>query len=97
MYFAPDNTMKGITQQDNKVAPISGKWAVSGNQICLDSKSKSKDCWKYWKDGDRIYTLWSTRSYGPKLDAKNDYNEDEVKHLQDGDLASEKYTQAGGK
>jgi len=92
MYFAPDKTMKGVAQE----RPISGRWSVSGNQICLQIKER-KDCWKYWRDGDRIFTIWAVRSYGPKLNPADDYTQDEVNHLQNGDLASEKYTQAGGK
>ena len=92
MFFSPDKSMKGVAEG----RPISGRWSVSGNQICLQTNN-GKDCWKYWRDGDRTFTLWAVRSYGARLNPADDFTQDEVTHIQAGDLASDKYMQAGGK
>lgn len=99
-FFASDDTMKGVYTDGSKTLPANGKWVVSNNELCLTTSKQGKDgkdCWKWWKDGDTLYALWSTRSYGPKVDAQNDYSSDESAHLHDGDLVGDKYTQAGGK
>jgi hypothetical protein len=91
-YYAPDHTFRGAALGK----PVSGKWSVNANQFCMQNNIGAKDCWKWWSDGSTKIALWVVRSYGNKLDEKNDYSSDEINHLQPGDHGTELYKQAGG-
>lgn len=96
-YFAPNHNTRGVFE---KKIPYSGTWAVKDNEVCMvntvkgDTK-KNTDCWKYWKSGKKVLTLWSVHYDGSKPDEKNGYY-NEVAALKPGDLVAATYVKVGG-
>ena len=96
-FFAPDGGVIGYNSKEK--VTFSGSWSVSSNRNCMkvawkSTKSadsgKSSDCWQWYKDGKKIWTLWSTRYDGSKP-KKDDYYQGEVKSLKAGDKVSKEY------
>lgn len=88
--------MKGFNLEGK--ATYTGRWSVNNNVVCMkvnwkaikgSDKGTSTDCWTWFVQGKRLYTLWSTRYDGSKP-KKNDYYQGENKTLKKGDLASKK-------
>jgi hypothetical protein len=101
VYFAPDGTAKGVLGKPKITGVLMGTWAVSGNEICLyafrqNEGASFRDCYKYWRDGKRLVTLWSAHSDGTPVDDKDGYYAGEEERLKPGDLVSDKYAAAGG-
>jgi hypothetical protein len=99
-YFAPDGSLKGYLGKPKVKTTFKGKWTVTDNEICMDFTTQdgfsSTDCWKYWRSGKDILTLWSRHFDGSKVDDVNGYYKNEVAKLKNGDLVSAKYAEAGG-
>ena len=99
-YFAPDGTVKGYLGKPVVKTTFKGTWKVTGNEICMEfstpKDSGLSDCWKYWRNGKDVITLWSRHYDGSKADEANGYYKNEVAKLKAGDLVSAKYAEAGG-
>jgi hypothetical protein len=99
-YFAPDGTVKGYVGKPKIKSTFKGNWAVSDNEVCMEFSTQdgfnSTDCWKYWRSGKDILTLWSRHFDGSAVDDVNGYYKNEVAKLKAGDLVSAKYAEAGG-
>ncbi len=63
---------------------------VSWKKIKSGDSGTATDCWKWYKDGKKIWTLWSTHYDGSKP-KKGDYYQSEAKILKAGDKVSEEY------
>jgi hypothetical protein len=101
IYFAPDGTDKGVWGKPKTITAFMGTWSVSGNEICIYAFRKNapvtlRDCYRYWRDGKRLVTLWSNRSDGAAVDESDGYYSGEEDKLKPGDLVSDKYDAAGG-
>ena len=64
-YFAPDGTVKkGYLGKPVVKTTFKGTWKVTGNEICMEfstpKDSGLSDCWKYWRNGKDVITLWSS-------------------------------------
>ncbi|RWP36846.1 DUF995 domain-containing protein [Mesorhizobium sp.] len=96
-FFAPDGTVIGYNLKAK--VTFTGSWAVSSNRNCMNiiwkkiksgDSGKVSDCWEWYKDGKKIWTLWSTRYDGSKP-KKGDYYQGEAKILKAGDKVSGEY------
>lgn len=101
VYFAPDGTAKGVLGKPKTTGATMGTWAVSGNEMCLyafrqHEGATFRDCYKYWRDGKRLLTLWSGHSDGTPVDLRDGYYTGEEDKLKPGDLVSARYAAAGG-
>jgi hypothetical protein len=97
-FFAPNGTVIGYNLKEK--VTFTGSWAVSSNRNCMNvswkkiksgDTGKSTDCWQWYKDGKKIWTLWSTHYDGSKP-KKGDYYQGEAKILKAGDKVSGEYT-----
>ena len=95
-YFAPDKTVRGFNLEGE--VTYTGRWSVKENAVCMKVNWKAikgadsgtgTDCWTWFFQGKKLYTLWSTRYDGSKP-KKNDYYQGENKTLKNGDLVSKK-------
>jgi hypothetical protein len=101
VYFAPDGTAKGVLGKPKITGVSMGTWAVGGNEICIYAFRRNegatfRDCYRYWRDGTRILTLWSSHGDGSAVDEKDGYYAGEEDKMKSGDRVSEKYSAAGG-
>jgi hypothetical protein len=101
IYFSPDGSVKGIAGKPVAKEAIEGTWSVISNEICVYTfKSKQPgsfcDCYQWWRIGRRAFSLWTRRSDGSTVDAKNDYRVGEEGNLKIGDLVSTRYGAAPG-
>ena len=96
-YFAPNGTTKNVSKQGKWVG--NGTWTVRGNRICMKTKGTSfssgkawsvRDCWSWFRDGKKTWTLWSVRFNGEKP-SKKDYYTGEAKKLKTGDRTKRRY------
>lgn len=96
-FFAPDGSVTGYNTKEK--VTFSGSWTVSSNRNCMNitwqkfkssDSGKSSDCWDWYKDGKKIWTLWSVRYDGSKP-KKGDYYQGEIKNLKAGDKVSKGY------
>jgi hypothetical protein len=100
-YFAPDNKVKGIFGEKAKRVTYSGEWSAADNEVCMKNRPKGDpalytDCWKWWRSGKKLLTLWSVHYDGSKADEKNGYYDKEAKALKKGDLLTKEYEELGG-
>jgi hypothetical protein len=99
-FVATTGTTKGVYGKPKIIDTFTGTWTVSDNQFCMEnvsphSASPARECIKLWRDGRRIYTLWSERSDGVAVDEVNGYTPYLPKTRQ-GDVVSQRYQKAGG-
>jgi len=99
-FIAADGTTKGITGKPKIVDTFTGTWSVTDNEFCIErhgvvQTTPAKDCTKLWRDGYRVFTLWSTRSDGAVVDEVNGYLPYGPK-TRAGDIVSQRYQKAGG-
>lgn len=96
-YFAPNGTTKNVSKQGKWVG--NGTWTVRGNRICMKTKGTSfssgkawsvRDCWSWFRDGKKTWTLWSVRFNGEKP-SKKDYYNGEARKLKSGDRTKRRY------
>jgi hypothetical protein len=92
-YFAPDG--KYLLVGKNGQFLGEGRWSVKDNEMCTDvlikgvkdgGSKKFKDCWAWYKQGAKYWTLWS----GEK-NKKSGYYSNELQKLLTGDKVSKKY------
>lgn len=91
-YFAPNGRYLMIGKDKSWFGE--GKWTVRGNKVCASIKwtnvksgktgAGDRDCWTWYKAGDRYLDLWS----GDKNGVKNGWFDGERKKLSDGDHVS---------
>ena len=98
-FIAADGTAKGITASRRSSTP-SPALDVTDNEFCIErhgvvQTTPAKDCTKLWRDGYRVFTLWSTRSDGAVVDEANGYLPYGPK-TRAGDIVSQRYKKAGG-
>lgn len=101
-YFAPDGSVIGYNSKEK--GTFKGSWSVSSNRNCMKIRWKSTktgesgnstDCWDWFRDGKKIWTLWSTH-YDGSQPKKDDYYQGEVKKLKAGDRVSKQYAKLTG-
>lgn len=100
-FIADDGTTKGVYGKPKIIDTFTGKWTVTDNEFCMEnqpasSSAPTKDCTKFWKDGRRVFVLWSVRSDGKDVDTVNGYQPFLPKR-RTGDVVSGRYKAAGGK
>lgn len=101
VYYDPNGTTKGVSGKPKARNTFKGTWIVDGNQHCMYNKPKGDprtytDCNAYWRAGNKVYSLWTVRYDGSKVDKVNDYWTGAVKQHEKGDLVSKKYAAMGG-
>ena len=100
-YFAPDGTAKGFYGKPPKAALV-GTWAANGNELCLTSRGFGPDdskptvnCNKFWKDGKKIWSLWSVHFDNSPVDPRG-YWDKETSQYRPGNLVEKEYKKLGG-
>ena len=100
-YFAPDGTTKGYYGKPPKGALV-GTWTANGNELCVTSHgflatdtTPTVNCNKYWKDGKRIWSLWSVHFDNSPVDPHG-YGDKEISQYKPGDLVEKQYKALGG-
>jgi hypothetical protein len=99
-FVMPQGTTKGVVGKPKITGPFTGTWSVSGNEFCMENVSPGettsmKDCIKLWRDGRKVYTLWTARSDGKGIDYVDGYDPFLPK-TRAGDIVSQRYQKAGG-
>jgi len=100
IYFDPSGATKGLFGKPKVKGTFAGKWTVTGNEFCMNNifKGETKvytDCNKFWKVGDKIWSLWSAHFDGSKVDDVKGYDP-KPPSLKAGDLVSKTYAAMGG-
>jgi Protein of unknown function (DUF995) len=100
-YFAPDGTAKGYYGKPPKGALL-GTWVANDNEVCLtshgfraDDSKPTVNCNKYWRDGKKIWSLWTVHFDNSPVDPHG-YWDKETSQYKPGDLVEEQYTALGG-
>jgi hypothetical protein len=99
-FIAPGGSTKGVVGKPRITGTFTGRWAITGNEFCMTTtaqgqSAEAQDCIKVWRDGPRLYSLYSSRSDGIAVDDKQGYLPYGPR-TRTGDVVTGRYTKAGG-
>jgi hypothetical protein len=99
-FVAPGGSTKGVVGKPKITGTFTGHWTISGNEFCMATTAQGqtaevKDCLKVWRDGPRLYSLYTARSDGVAVDDQQGYLSYGPR-TRAGDVVSGRYTKAGG-